>query len=75
MIYLFCFLSALTTALICLLSFLGGYLLGGQRHTPAPRKKEGTARLDREARIKQLQMQNFWSYNGDSQQDPAERSL
>ena len=75
MIYAFCGLTALCTAVICAACFGGGYLLGRQGRASAPRvKTEDTQRLNREARIKQIEMQNFWSYNGDEQQDPAQKA-
>ena len=71
MIIFLSFAVALCTAIICTAIFLVGYVLGSKNKSFAPRKAEDTARQDREARIKQ----NFWSYNGDVQQDPTERSL
>ncbi|MBQ2704737.1 MAG: hypothetical protein IJF58_04230 [Clostridia bacterium] len=75
MIIFLSFAVALCTAIICTAIFLVGYVLGSKNKSFAPRKAEDTARQDREARIKQIEMQNFWSYNGDVQQDPTERSL
>ena len=75
MIIFLSFAVVLCTAIICSAIFLVGYNLGSKNKTFAPRKAEDTSRQDREARIKQIEMQNFWSYNGDQQQDPTERSL
>ena len=76
MIIPLCFVVAMCTAIICTAIFLVGYNLGSKSKVFAPKAKtEDTARQDREARIKQLEMQNFWNYNGDAQQDPTERSL
>ncbi len=76
MIIFLSFAVALCTAIICTAIFLVGYALGSKNKSFAPKvKTEDTARQDREARIKQIEMQNFWSYNGDVQQDPTERSL
>ena len=75
MIIALCLTVALCTAMVCAAIFWGGYALGkgNKAHTPNIQTAD-TARQEREARIKQLQMQNFWSYNGDQQQDP-EREL
>lgn len=74
MTYLLTAVAAMCTALICAACAMGGYLVGRHGGRPSKKAKEDTSRLDREAKIKQKQLQNFWSYNGDSQQDPAEQS-
>ena len=75
MTYLLTAVAAMCTALICAACFLCGYILGQRGQKPLQRVKgEDTSRQDRQARIKQRQLENFWNYNGDSQQDPAEQA-
>ena len=75
MTYLLITVSCLCTAIICALIFGVGYYFGRKENKGTKPKTTDTSRQDREAKIKQQQMQNFWSYNGDQQQDPAEGAV
>ncbi len=75
MTYLLIAVSCLCTSIVCALILGVGYYLGRKETKSAKSKSTDTSRQDREARIKQQQMQNFWNYNGDQQQDPAEAAV
>lgn len=61
--------------LLCVIAFVSGFLIANKRFKArtmsitSDKEQKDIERRNREARIRQKQLENFWNYNGDKQEE------